>query len=118
MKFDRITEQYGSTYAVFNMETSTEREFFKNFRKNYFSEAPGDVLEYLFDSYAPPSVLGWDSDRIDIRVGSKYEFTVLDSSSSKPGVYYFLTDLFEKKVLSENFYEQVKNAVIEYHDKV
>jgi hypothetical protein len=111
VKFDRIIEQYGSTYAVFNTETSNEREFFKNI-KGYIGKAPIDVSNYLRKSSVPP-VLGWNSDRIDILVGRN--FTVLDSSSSKPGIYYFLTDLFEKKVLSENLYEQVKNAVIQYN---
>lgn len=113
MKFDRIIEQYGTTYAVFNTETSNEREFFKNIC-GYILKAPIDVSKYLLNSSVPP-ILGWDSDRIDILVGSKYNFTVLDSSSSKLGIYHFLTDLYEKKVLSENLYEQVENAVIKYN---
>lgn len=114
MRFDRITEQYGSTYAVFNTETSNEREFFKNIR-DYISEAPTDVSEYLCN-FRVPALLSWDSNRIDMLVGSKYTFTVLDSSNSKPGIYHFLTDLFEKKVLSENLCEQVKDAVIKHKE--
>ncbi len=108
MRFIKLVNSYRAEYAIFQLESSKEKDFFKNLPfhldQNSFSRS---TVYWLINS-KPPAILRTDENEIMILNHNPYSFNLLANSQPKP-ISDFLDELFKMKIIENNAREELEN---------
>lgn len=111
MKFVEIKEAYGANYAVFELESTKEKNFFDHLspikQQSIFSNLPESLRTWMIES-RPPAVVG-EKNSIMIIFSSPYSYNFFSKSQTKP-IFDLLDYLVKNEILETDPTEPLKNA--------
>jgi len=113
MKFIKLENTQGAEYAVFQLESIKEKDFFKKIspisENSVFGNFSNSTQSWLLNS-RPPAILSYGKENeIMIIYNNPYSFNLFSKSQSKP-INDFLDYLFKMKIIENNVLDELEKT--------